>query len=180
MEAIEGSNESDESQTALSDVARHLEEPNQILEKVEPNEKESSATLKVQKEMYSGPLPHPSHLKEYEECYPGAAEEIIKMAVKQSDHRQDMEKRYLVIQEQDMINHYKHSGRGMLFGFILSLIFLVGGIVLIALDKSASGLILISTVIIGLVGLFMSGRKSSKNNEEKATEEETVEEDSEE
>lgn len=42
-------------------------------------------------EMYSGPLPHPSILKQYQDLYPQAAEEIIKNGLAESKHRRRLE-----------------------------------------------------------------------------------------
>ena len=42
-------------------------------------------------QQFSGLLPHPKILQEYEQVYPGAANRIIKMAEDQSQHRQKIE-----------------------------------------------------------------------------------------
>jgi len=42
-------------------------------------------------EMYSGPIPHPSILKGYEELDPGAAKLIIENGVQESEHRRLLE-----------------------------------------------------------------------------------------
>ncbi len=41
----------------------------------------------------SGPIPAPQILQQYNTILPGAAERIIRMAEKQSDHRMDLEKK---------------------------------------------------------------------------------------
>lgn len=40
---------------------------------------------------FSGPLPHPQTLRQYDEVLPGAAERILRMAEKQQDHRIGMD-----------------------------------------------------------------------------------------
>lgn len=58
------------------------------IERLNPEQKtEIMATL----EMYSGPLPHPEILKQYQELYSGAAKEIIKNGVAESKHRRRLE-----------------------------------------------------------------------------------------
>jgi uncharacterized membrane protein len=42
---------------------------------------------------YQGPLPPPEMLVQYNQAYPGCAQDIVKMAVSQSEHRQHLEKR---------------------------------------------------------------------------------------
>ena len=41
---------------------------------------------------YSGPLPPPEMLVQYNGAFPGCAERIVAMAERQSQHRQDLEK----------------------------------------------------------------------------------------
>jgi len=47
-------------------------------------------------QQFQGPLPPPALLKQYEENFPGAAERIFKMAEKQAEHRQTLEKNWLM------------------------------------------------------------------------------------
>ena len=41
-------------------------------------------------EQYSGPIPHPKIISGYEEILPGAADRILSMAEKESQHRHDI------------------------------------------------------------------------------------------
>ena len=49
----------------------------------------------MQAEAYSGPIPPASELEKYEKIQQGAADRIIRMAEKQSSHRQAMETKML-------------------------------------------------------------------------------------
>ncbi len=42
-------------------------------------------------EMYSGPIPHPKILSEYEKIYPGAAKAIFKNGIGETTHRRHLE-----------------------------------------------------------------------------------------
>jgi uncharacterized membrane protein len=86
---------------------------------------------------FSGPLPHPQLLAQYNEAVPNGADRIVKLTENQAEHRQTME------------------SRGQVFTFALALIALVGGIVLIALGNSAEGLVPLIAAIAGLGGLFV-------------------------
>lgn len=55
--------------------------------KVSEQELKKIVQAEVREEVYSGPLPHPEHLKKYDEVYPGAAKIIIETFVKQYSHR---------------------------------------------------------------------------------------------
>lgn len=64
-------------------------------------------------ELYSGPLPHPDMLKEYNEVLPGAAERILAMAESQISHRQQMEKEEVRVSSRDSL-------LGIIGGFVLT------------------------------------------------------------
>ncbi len=106
--------------------------------------------------MYSsGPIPNPAQLEKYEQIYPGLADRIVKMAEKQADHRQSLEK--MVIE-----SNTKDSARGVLFAFILGLVTIVGGVVLAFSGHEWPGALLGSAGLIGLTGVFIYGTRSSK------------------
>lgn len=85
-----------------------------ILEAVPENKKEEvkEAIMVIRSETYSGPIPPPRALAEYEQIQPGAADRILKMAEKQQDHRMSLEK-------QAVLGQLQQSKRGQLFGFII-------------------------------------------------------------
>lgn len=84
-------------------------------------------------EFSTGPLPQPETLGGYEGIVPGAAERIIRMAENQLSHRHDQE---LARLHADI----KLEGRGQWMAFVVALVALVGGMVLLAFDKSVAGL----------------------------------------
>ena len=93
---------------------------------------------------HSGPLPLPETMKGYEAILPGTAERILVMAEKQAAHRQLME-----------LTSLKIEIRGQVFGFIIASVSIVGGLVVIALEKSLIGAAATLTALAGLVGLFI-------------------------
>ena len=98
---------------------------------------------------FSGPLPHPQLLNQYNEVIPGGADRIVKLTENQAAHRQSLE------------------SRAQVFTFILALVALVGGIVLIAVGDNAEGLVPLVASIGGLGGLFIY-REIRSRREEKA------------
>jgi uncharacterized membrane protein len=64
---------------------------NAILEKNELKNTQSSQAIAISTS-YSGPIPSSSELNRYEKILPGAADRIITMAEKQSNHRHEIEK----------------------------------------------------------------------------------------
>jgi uncharacterized membrane protein len=101
---------------------------------------------------YSGPLPHPDILIKYNEAHPGAADRIISMAEKQAAHRRELEKTVV-----DTNCH--NSKRGPIYGFIICMAAICGGVYLIQLGKGAAGLASIITALASLAIVFVYGRK---------------------
>ena len=62
---------------------------------VEPTPKERTLIAKLNAQHFSGPLPPPLVLVQYNEAVPDAADRIIKMAESQSSHRQNLETKVL-------------------------------------------------------------------------------------
>lgn len=96
-----------------------------------------AAVLRMERHVFSGPLPPPEVLARYNDALPGGAERIVTLAEEQAQHRRRMEAR----------------GQALLFAVVL--IALLGGIVLIAIGQSAAGLVPVIAAIGGLGSLFV-------------------------
>jgi uncharacterized membrane protein len=55
----------------------------------------------IQEIQFSGPIPPPNIISGYEKILPGAADRILAMAEKQSEHRQEMEKKMVEAESRD-------------------------------------------------------------------------------
>lgn len=111
---------------------------------------------------FSGPLPPPELLVKYNDATPGAADRIIAMAEKQSSHRQELEK--AVIEA-----NCSTQRTGPVFGFIICMTAILGGVYLIHSGKSPEGLTSIISALASLATVFILGRrKQEKELKEKA------------
>ncbi len=106
---------------------------------------------------YSGPLPHPDILIKYNEALPGAADRIIAMAEKQSDHRQTLEAAVVA-------SNCHAQKSGPIYGFIICMSAIIGGTYLVAIGKQATGLAAIITALASLAVVFIYGK--TKQQEE--------------
>lgn len=99
-------------------------------------------------EEWSGALPSPRSIKEYEQILPGAAERIFSNFEKQTEHR--IRSETTVIQSRTQI-----SKLGMIFGFILALIIIALACYCIykEQDELALQLIGVITTAITLIGI---------------------------
>jgi uncharacterized membrane protein len=112
---------------------------------------------------FSGPIPSPVALEKYNEIIPNGADRIMVMAENQSAHREEIET--LVIKAD-----IAKQTRGSIFGFIISLVAIIGGFVLIEQGKSAEGLASIITSLSALVGIFFYSKYQQKQERiEKST-----------
>jgi len=112
---------------------------------------------------FSGPIPPPNLLAQYNEIIPNGAERILAMAERQSAHRERMESR--------VINGNTSSQtRGSYFAFILVLVSVICGSYLIHEGKSAAGLTSIIAAIGGAVSVFFYMRNTqTKERDEKSS-----------
>jgi uncharacterized membrane protein len=100
---------------------------------------------------FSGPIPHPDILVKYNDAHPGAADRIIAMAEKQAAHRQELER--------TVVNtNCLTAKRGPIYGFIICMTAIGGGVYLIELGKSAAGLASIIGALASLSIVFIYGR----------------------
>jgi uncharacterized membrane protein len=90
---------------------------------------------------FSGPLPPPALLAEYEQVLPGLADRIARMAEKEGDSRRALQSRAMRLSEW-----------GLASAFTIPMTALVGGFLLVLNDKSAEGM----AVIIGAVGSLLA------------------------
>jgi uncharacterized membrane protein len=104
----------------------------------------------VKAELYAGPLPHPDILEKFEKVVPGSADRIIKQAERQTEHRISIESKVI---QSDITN----SRIGLIFGFILGLVGVLGGIYLTINGFSVFGPLLSGGTLVALVSVFIYG-----------------------
>ncbi|MFM1580743.1 DUF2335 domain-containing protein [Helcococcus bovis] len=110
--------------------------------------------------LYSGPIPSPEVLKQYSEIDYDFPNRILAMAENQSSHR-------IRIEEKVIKNDITNEKIGMILGFILCAISIIGGIYLAANNKNIIGFSAIFVPIASIVGVFITNKKQEKNVIEK-------------
>lgn len=88
-----------------------------------------SEAISYRSTRFSGPLPSPETLHEFEQVLPGLAERIVRMAEQEADHRRLVERRLVGL-----------SWAGLVSAATLCLVALIGGMLLLWQGKSLSGL----------------------------------------
>lgn len=107
-------------------------------------------------EGYSGPLPHPNLLRQFDEVVPGAANRIIQMAESQGEHRRNLETTVISARS-------KNETMGIYIGGFLATLWSVGSFWLIVSGHSLWGTIALVGEIGALAAVFVIGRKSQRD-----------------
>ena len=102
---------------------------------------------------FSGPLPPPSHLREYEEILPGLADRIVTMAESQSHHRMGLE-REVITSEQ------RRSWAGWASGTAIALGLLAAAVWVTLEGHEAVGVIFAGADVAGVAGVLIVGRRA--------------------
>ena len=106
-------------------------------------------------EMFSGPIAHPRHLREYEDIQPGAADRIIKMAEDRNQHHINMDNKMFDAEIAD-----RRLGMicgAALFGLLVLAAFVAG----VLTGQVGLAAVFMGTAVIGGIGLFIKGRNGS-------------------
>lgn len=109
--------------------------------------------VSVMHEYYQGPVPHPQHLREFEEICPGTAERLVRMAEKQQDANIEITRNSQNAENRDRT-------LGMVFGFLSFCGLIVGGIICAADGQPWLGGLFLAASTVGIVAKFVNGRKS--------------------
>ncbi len=109
---------------------------------------------------FSGPLPPPVILAQYNEIIPNGALRILAMAERQSVHREQIEAR--------VVNgNVASQTRGSYFAFVLALISIIGGLFLIYTGKNTQGLVAIIGSLAALASVFVYSKYEQRKERER-------------
>ncbi len=106
---------------------------------------------------FSGPIPPPEILKGYNAVVKDGGERIVSMAEKQSNHRMQLE-------DHAIKEELKQSRLGQVFGFILGLVGFGLATTLAMFGHEAIAGIFGTTTIIGLVTVFVLGKRAQQKD----------------
>lgn len=121
--------------------------------------KNKNHSIIAQQSSFSGPIPPPQFLEQYDKVVPGAAKIIIDMANNQAEHRQDLEKKVI---GSDILN----SRLGLVFGFVIGMTGIITGALVVVSGQVIAGLIVSGGTIASLVGTFVYGSQGRRRERE--------------
>lgn len=107
---------------------------------------------------YSGPIPPPQALQQYEHIFPGAAERILKMAENQAAHRQALENKLVD-------SNIGNSRRGQYFGLIIGMTGLIATVIFALLGHTILAGAIGTIDLVSLVAIFVYGSELKKRDQ---------------
>lgn len=111
-----------------------------------------------QLEHYSGPLPHPKILQEFEALLPGSASRIIRNFEVESDHRRLMESDESEAARGFFSRQLHYRDRGQKMGFLIVLAGFGISALAFYLKQPVGGSIITAVDLVALVALFITGK----------------------
>jgi uncharacterized membrane protein len=128
-----------------------------------PQEQQTMLLRSISEMSWQAPLPIPSHLREYEEILPGAADRIFSMVENQAKHRQQIE----VENSKGFSSGFK---RGQIFAFILASILIISGVALSFYGNNIGAGLCFGTSSVSLITAFLKRNSYISNNDEESEE----------
>ncbi len=107
----------------------------------------------IRSQQFSGPLPPPMLLEQYEICVPGSANRIIQMTEKEGDHRRST-------QNTIIRRSFNEAARGQFLAAAVALFAMGASVYLGIQDKQVIGSVLGGTTMLMLVTAFLKTRTS--------------------
>jgi uncharacterized membrane protein len=105
---------------------------------------------------FSGPLPPPAILAEYNDVVENGAERILVMAEKQQEHRHGIESRVVRSNTSD-------QRLGLVLGFVVMMSVAASGVWCVSVGKDITGLSALIAAVGGPVVAFIYGRKKQSD-----------------
>ena len=120
-----------------------------------PSHVANSTTTTV--EEFSGPIPPPIILKQYDEIEPGMAKRVLGMAEKQVDHRIQLENKALNFANRQVT-------RSQWFAFIIAIVLVIAGTNVAIFSDPQWGVTLGGSGIVSILLSVLFRRKTEDNN----------------
>jgi len=121
---------------------------------------------------FSGPIPPPGMLAEYNRISDGLALRLVAHAESEAHHRRAMESRIVEAEIADRKAHYSEARCGQLCALVIALAALGAGSYTALNGKEIAGSVLGLSGIGGIVTTFIMGRQASKPRDEPDSQEE--------
>lgn len=137
--------------TAIDNIEKKIVEHPEILERL-INTPEAMTIIQHRFSMFEGPLPPPSLLEGYERILPGSAERIFLLTEKEQTHRH-------LTDNEILKGNIGRDKRGQWMGFSITIFILIIAAYFAAQGNTLFAGTLIGIDLLGLVAVFVLGRR---------------------
>ncbi len=144
----------------------------------DPDPRPFEATFTHTRTVLIGPLPPPEVLAQYQSIDPALVNRIVDMAETETKQRHTLERKWLDAKTDDRRAARTQSGRGQIFGFVISLAFLGGALWATNSGNPGVGMALGGGTVLGLVAIFVTGRVLRDKTQEPQQDNEVAPQDS--
>jgi len=118
--------------------------------------KQNQIEAQVTTQQFSGPVPHPEILREYDQILPGAAERILTMAELDQKHQIELDSNAQHLAA-------KEIKRGQIFGLVVSISAFITSIASLILSFEKAAMVIGGTTVVGLVTVFLTSRSAKSD-----------------
>jgi uncharacterized membrane protein len=136
--------------------------PKKKMAKPKSPQKSSSASV-VSRQIhteFSGPLPHPAVLSEYEHIHQGFAERIVALAEEEAAHRRKLQEKALEGDLETQRQTAREIRLGQIFAFSIGVIVILSGAYTATHGAELAGGLIGTGGVVALVSVFIYGRKT--------------------
>lgn len=137
-----------------------------IIEDQQAGEEKTTRVVHVSESLYQGPIPDPETLARYEAIKPGLADRIVRMAEEYGTHRRSLQDKSIDAQIVDAKSDRKEARLGQIFALIIGLTAISAGTYAAVHNAQVTGSIIGGGGVIGLVSVFIFGRKKQDSDDE--------------
>jgi uncharacterized membrane protein len=111
---------------------------------------------------FSGPIPPPDLLGNYERICPGSADRIIKMAEREGEHRRSLEQAIVNAEIEEGVRDSNEARRGQVCALFITMTAIVLGAYVALQGREIAGSVIGAGGIGGVVTTFIIGRAQNK------------------
>lgn len=162
-------NDQDKAEQVRKENLEKILEPVIINKDLTPDEKVkeiSSIIIGIKhEEMFSGPMPPPHLLREYQKLIPDAAERMLKMAEKEQDSQIFINKEIIAQNGKSIEGTLQANKRSQIMAFVLVLLLIIVGTAFALLSMVPLACVIFGTTIAGVAAAFITGKLKSNNKE---------------
>ncbi len=129
--------------------------------------RQSIIHAEIEEKFVSSPIPPSEMAAQYEALAPGAADRILSLAEQEATHRRKMGEKAVNAQIELLRESAKDTKRGQLFGFIIGLSAILASAYMATHGAQVVGGAVGVSSLVGLVSVFIHGRKQQPTHPSK-------------